>query len=230
MQNGASREAVEYMASRSKWPLILFALLYPTVLTWIYFIALARETAAVQQSAYTVGKLIQFGFPIVWVWLHNRSALGIPKPRLAGVLAGLVFGAGVAGGMLAAFHFWLKPAEFFSAATEPILAKVSGIGLMTPTAFIALGVFYSLGHSLLEEYYWRWFVFARLAEATRLTTAIIVSSLGFAAHHVLIIGAYFGWSSPTTWLFSLCVAIGGAAWASNDKHRPYARDSAPTTK
>ncbi|MEX2140202.1 MAG: type II CAAX endopeptidase family protein [Pirellulales bacterium] len=201
------------MTARTQWPLILIAISYPSLLTWFYFIALAGETAAVQQTAYTAGKLVQFGFPIVWAWFYRRSAFGLPKPRLAGVLEGLGFGALVAGGMLAAYHFWLKPAAFFSAATEPILAKVTGLGLLTPVAFIALGVFYSLGHSLLEEYYWRWFVFARLAEAMRLRTAIIVSSIGFAAHHVLVIGVYFGWTSLTTWLFSFCVAIGGAAWA-----------------
>ena len=29
----------------------------------------------------------------------------------------------------------------------------------------------------------------------------------------LILGTYFGWTSPATWLFSLAIAIGGAAWA-----------------
>ncbi len=192
---------------------IVFAITYPTVLTWVYFIALANESSAVQQTAYTVGKLIQFGFPLVWTWLYRRRSLGLPQPRLAGVVEGLAFGAVVAGGMLLAYHFWLKPADIFSAATEPLVAKLTGIGLLTPVAFVALGVFYSLLHSLLEEYYWRWFVFARLGETARLWVAVVVSSLGFAAHHVLVFGFYFGWASPITWLFSAAVAIGGAAWA-----------------
>jgi membrane protease YdiL (CAAX protease family) len=85
--------------------------------------------------------------------------------------------------------------------------------LGSPTVFIAVGVFYSLIHSLLEEYYWRWFVFGQLRELTRLVPAIVISSLGFMAHHVLVIGTYFGFFSPATWLFSLCVAIGGGVWA-----------------
>jgi uncharacterized protein len=194
-------------------PAVLFALIYPTLLTWVYFIALANESSAVQQTAYTVGKLIQFGFPLVWTWIYQRRSLGLPPLRLAGVLEGLLFGAVVAGGILLAYHFWLKPAAIFRAATEPMLAKLTGIGLVTPAAFIALGVFYSLLHSLLEEYYWRWFVFARLAETAQFWLSILLSSIGFAAHHVLIIGFYFGWTSPTTWLFSAAVAIGGAVWA-----------------
>jgi uncharacterized protein len=195
------------------WGAILFALAFPTVLTWVYFIALAEEPAGLQQAAYTGGKLIQFGFPLIWVWLYRRASLGWSRPRLAGVLEGLAFGGIVAGGMLLAYRLWLQPAGFFNAAVEPMLAKLSGIGLLTPAAFITLGIFYSLAHSLLEEYYWRWFVFARLADVSRLPTAILISSLGFMAHHVLVIGAYFGLASPTTWLFSSAVAIGGAAWA-----------------
>jgi membrane protease YdiL (CAAX protease family) len=213
MQNSQQSTNAGAPMARASWPAISFALVFPSALTWLYFIALSGEPAAVQQTAYTVGKLIQFGFPLLWAWLYRRESLGLPEPRLAGVLEGLVFGAAVGGGMLLAYHFWLKPAEFFSAASEPILAKLKGIGLMTPTAFIVLGVFYSLAHSLMEEYYWRWFVFARLTETTRLPTAIAVSSLGFMAHHVLVIGFYFGWTAPETWLFSFAVAIGGAAWA-----------------
>jgi membrane protease YdiL (CAAX protease family) len=33
------------------------------------------------------------------------------------------------------------------------------------------------------------------------------------AHHVLVLGKYFGFDSPATWLFSSCVAVGGAVWA-----------------
>jgi membrane protease YdiL (CAAX protease family) len=192
---------------------VVFAITYPTILTWVYFIALANETSEVQQTAYTVGKLIQFGFPIIWTWIYRRRLLGLAPPRLVGVLEGLAFGAVVAGGMLLAYHFWLQPSGLFIAATEPMVARLTSIGLLTPVAFIALGVFYSLLHSLLEEYYWRWFVFARLAETARVWVAIVVSSLGFAAHHVLVIGFYFGWASPTTWLFSAAVAVGGGVWA-----------------
>jgi membrane protease YdiL (CAAX protease family) len=65
----------------------------------------------------------------------------------------------------------------------------------------------------LEEYYWRWFVFGRLRLLVPKELAIPISSLGFAAHHVLVLALYFGWASPLTWLFALCVAIGGAIWA-----------------
>src|SRR5688572_24497142 len=134
---------------------ISFALVYPTLLTWLYFIALKHESAAVQQVTYTLGKLVQFGFPLVWTRFYRPEVISWPRPALAGVIEGLAFGAIVAGGILLAYHFWLAPIGFFEAATEPILEKLTALDLLTPSAFIVLGVFYSLVHSLLEEYYWR---------------------------------------------------------------------------
>jgi membrane protease YdiL (CAAX protease family) len=192
---------------------LAFALAYPTLLTWVYFVLLAGAPAANQRVAYGIGKAIQFAFPAAWAWLFSRESIGLPRPTRKGLLAGAVFGLAVGGGMIAVYHSWLKTAAFFTAALEPMVAKLEGFGLLSPTAFIVMGVFYAVAHSALEEYYWRWFVFGQLRQTCALHTAIAVSSLGFTAHHVLIIAWYFGWWSPATWLFSAAVAIGGAFWA-----------------
>jgi membrane protease YdiL (CAAX protease family) len=91
--------------------------------------------------------------------------------------------------------------------------KIAGFQLAEPWKFVALGVFYSLFHSLLEEYYWRWFVFGQLRRMTPVWVAVAVSSLGFMAHHVIVLAKYFGLASPVTWIFSLGIALGGAFWA-----------------
>jgi membrane protease YdiL (CAAX protease family) len=209
MQNRA-----ETSSSRlPSWRVVAIALVYPTLLTWLYFIALARAPTAVQQTAYTIGKVIQFGFPAVWTWRYRSSEFGRRKWSTAGVPAGVAFGALIGVAMVGGYYLGVKRAGLFAHAATVIIAKVQGLGLMTPAAFVAIGVFYALVHSLLEEYYWRWFVFARLTELTRLPAAIVISSAGFMAHHVLLLGVYFGWESPVTWLFSLAVGMGGAAWA-----------------
>ena len=43
--------------------------------------------------------------------------------------------------------------------------------------------------------------------------AILISSLGFMLHHVLLLGTFFGYDAAATWVFSLAIAIGGAFWA-----------------
>jgi len=100
-----------------------------------------------------------------------------------------------------------------TSAIVPIRDKVTGLGIDALWKYLALTVFYALVHSLLEEYYWRWFVFAELRKLIPLSPAVVVSSLGFAAHHVIVLGKYFGYASPLTWVFSLGVAIGGVIWS-----------------
>ena len=98
-------------------------------------------------------------------------------------------------------------------AEAEIRSKVAGMGIASSGAYAALGLFYALGHSGLEEYYWRWFVYRQLRAVTSFRTALIVSSLGFMAHHVLVLATFFGADSPATYLFSLAVAVGGGIWA-----------------
>ena len=195
------------------WLAVLFALAFPAGLTWVYFVVLADCTAGLQQAAYTVGKVIQFAFPLVWVLAVQRRRLRWQAPGRAGVGAGLAFGAAVLVAMLVVYHAWLGPAGTLQTAAGPVRQKLEGFGINTLPSYVALGVFYSLAHSLLEEYYWRWFVFGQLRRLAGAWPAIAVSSLAFAAHHVIVLGNYFGYFSAATVLFSLAVAGGGAFWA-----------------
>ncbi|MBN2475517.1 MAG: CPBP family intramembrane metalloprotease [Pirellulales bacterium] len=192
---------------------VLLALTFPTLVTWLYFVVLADHAAAVQQVAYGVGKTLQFAFPAVWVLAWQRRRLRPTWPRTRGLAESVGFGLFVLAAMLVLYHVWLEPAGYLAASREEIRRKVLGFGLDSPLKYIGLGVFYALGHSLLEEYYWRWFVFGQLRELLRLWPAILVSSFGFMAHHVIVLSTFFGWQSPATWLFSLAVAVGGIAWA-----------------
>jgi len=119
----------------------------------------------------------------------------------------------VAVATFALYQGWLKSSDLYSNAEGVIRQKIAGMELNEPWKFITLGVFYSLFHSLLEEYYWRWFVFGQLRGLVRFWPAVTISSLGFMAHHVIVVGAYFGMASLETWLISFSVAVGGAFWA-----------------
>jgi len=92
-------------------------------------------------------------------------------------------------------------------------AKLRSIGLSSPIALIAVAVFYSVLHSGFEEFYWRGFVFSGFRTRVSGSLAMVLSSLGFMSHHVMVLAKFFGWNSPKTYLFSLGVAVGGAIWA-----------------
>lgn len=199
--------------NRGEWGAMAFALVFPTVVTVVYFVLLANEPAVWQQTAYAVGKALQFGFPLVWVLVVCGRRIELRRPRFRELAEGAALGLAIAGAMLALNFVWLKTGALPVGAAEAIRAKVEGIGVSSPQRFVALALFYSLGHSLLEEYYWRWFVFRGLQSLTSLPIAIGVSALGFMAHHVVVLGLYFGWTSGWTVFFSASVAVGGVLWA-----------------
>jgi hypothetical protein len=206
--------ADERVSRRSDWGAVLFALVFPTLLTLVYFILLAGHPSAVQQGAFAGGKFIQFAFPAFWILWIQRAKFHWTSPSRTDLIWGGGLGLVLLAATLALYHLGLKPAGFFAGSVaEAIRQKVEGLGVKTALQYLTMSIFYVIVHSLLEEYYWRWFVFGQLSRACRLPTAIAVSSIAFAAHHVLVRGLYFGWLSPLTWLFTLAIIIGGAFWA-----------------
>ena len=199
---------------RADWGAILFALVYPTLLTVVYFILLARAPTTLQQGTYAVGKLIQFALPALWTFGLRREPVGSRLPRRNELIGGAILGLVLLAAGLALYHFAARPAGFFDgAAGDAIRQKIEGFGVSSLPRYVLLATFYSLIHSLLEEYYWRWFVFGRLRRLISLPCAIGVSSVGFMAHHVCIVSVFFGWWSPMSLLLSAAVAVGGAIWA-----------------
>ena len=201
------------IAKRRNLAALLFALVFPTLITVVYFIVLAKHPPALQQGAFGLGKLIQFAFPLVWVVWFQRSKIGWIRPRARDLAAGGGLGLVLLAAALALYFFVLKPAEVFDQAADAIREKVVGLGASSIPRYVALSIFYCVIHSLLEEYYWRWFVFVQLRRRSSLPISIVVSGLGFMAHHVFILAVYFGWDSPWTYLLSLAVAAGGFIWA-----------------
>jgi membrane protease YdiL (CAAX protease family) len=191
----------------------VFALVFPTIVTWVYFYRAAGADQGVQQAVMATLKVLQFAFPALWVCFVLRQRIEWRRPSANGVVSGLLFGLAVAVAGWLLFRSVLESSPMFVAAADQIRAKVAGFGLDSLAKFAALGAFYSLAHSLLEEYYWRWFVFGQLRRLVPLWPAIVVASLGFMAHHVLVLALYFGWWTWPTLLFSASVAVGGAFWA-----------------
>ena len=107
----------------------------------------------------------------------------------------------------------LRDTSAFAAAAPKIHAKINQFGIDAAWKYAVLGVFYSLIHSFLEEYYWRWFVFRQLHKLLPLWTAILISALAFMGHHVIVLSQFFSELPWLAWLLSAAVAIGGVFWA-----------------
>lgn len=193
--------------------LLIIGMVLPSVITYIFFVAVADQPSWLQQTVAAVGKMVQFALPLVWWFGVRRMRLGLPKPSTAGMTIGIAFGCVISAAIWIGYWQLIEPANWCPRLAGEVARKVTEIGCNTPLRFVLLGCFYVLIHSLLEEYYWRWFVFGGLRDYLPIPAAILISSAGFMAHHVIVLARFFGWQSPATWLFSLAVGIGGAFWA-----------------
>lgn len=196
---------------------LIFALVFPSVVTWFYFVQLGGGSSGRAnfgvQLAYAVGKIVQFGFPVLYVWLLYPDSIFLTSPAGEGIWLGLGFGALVAAGAFMLYFVWLRPSGLLDAAARVGLQKLQDMNVATPARFLLLAIFYSLAHSFLEEYYWRWFVFGWLKHYLPLVLAFAVASIGFMSHHVILLWTYF---PDRIFLvvvpLSLSVAVGGVFW------------------
>ncbi|HEV3258144.1 MAG TPA: CPBP family intramembrane glutamic endopeptidase [Gemmataceae bacterium] len=210
---------------RRDWYPLLFAMVFPTLMAWCYFVALARPAeghspaASVGRNptvvaAWVAGKAVQFAFPVVWLGVVERRRLRPASPSFTGVVFGLGFGGVVALGTLGLYYGLLRNSPLLAGTPARIHEKVVEFGLENQAVFVLFVAFLAAGHSLLEEYYWRWFVFGGLRKHLPPAAAIAVSSLAFMAYHVIDLAAFFPgkfWAMAVP--LSICVAVGGAVWA-----------------
>lgn len=213
---------------RDVWA-ILFAMVFPSIMAWTYFIALSRPASMAGvalpseigpqanpalQTAYGLGKVLQFTFPLVYLLLMDRASLRPSRPSLRGLGIGIAFGLIVGMVIILLYYLGLRDQLLKLGTVEQVRAKVEEFGAATRFHYFLLAAFLSLVHSLFEEFYYRWFIFGRLKMIISPTAAIFWSSLGFMAHHVIVLyvylpGAFFTLVVP----FSLAIAVGGAFWA-----------------
>ncbi len=193
----------------------------PSAVTVSYFVALDGFPTWMQQAAWVLGKLVQFGLPVAWVLLRARLASSRAQwfwPRGGGAWRrglglGVASGAIVFVGLLAVYYGVFRPAGILEEPAIAMREKLAGMALDSFGRYVAFAVFLSVAHSFLEEYYFRWFLFGQMRRLLPLPTALVLASLAFAAHHVFVLAVFFGWTSPLLWLGVAGVAVAGAFWA-----------------
>jgi CAAX protease family protein len=198
---------------RLPWTILVLALLLPTAGALVYFVV-ASPTDPLFRISYSASKVIQFALPVVALLALDRRRLAGVRISTRGLSAGLIVGLGITLAILSLYSLGLRNSPLLGGLRDQIHAKVSGFGLASPAGFVVIAVFLSAIHAYLEEYYWRWFVHAGLRERLSQPVAIAVSSLAFAAHHVVVLAVYFPdrfWTA--TLPFAVAVAVGGAIWA-----------------
>ena len=140
---------------------------------------------------------------VSWQWLEKRG-LGI----------GLAFGAAVLIAMLGLYAYWLKCTALSGrvrAAGHGESARPgtgSTVEVRRPGRVLCAVPLVARGILLAVVRVWP------VGEShCSLARRWSCPSLGFMAHHVVLLATFFGWDSPLAYLFSLAIAVGGAFWA-----------------
>ncbi len=198
------------------WALV-FALVFPTVMAWIEFAQMTPADPApnrVAQIAYGGGKLLQLALPLLCCAVFERRIPCPAAPHFRGLMLGLGFGLIVAAGMLGLYYGIIRETVLFQQAPELVHGKLKEFNLDSPAGFALFAGFIIVLHSLLEEYYWRWFVFGWLRRYVSVASAIALSSTSFMAFHVFALMTYLPEHFFTAVVpFALCTGAGGAVWA-----------------
>ncbi|ACC98339.1 Abortive infection protein [Elusimicrobium minutum Pei191] len=191
--------------SNKIWFCLIPAMLIPFAASVFYFNIL--DGKALAKHIYALSKLFIFIWPVLCVFFIIKTPVdfkALLRFKAKPVFLGLFWGAFI---FTAAFIF-LHFHPFASAAqngAEAVKSKALNFGVMEH--YFLYSVFISFFHSLLEEYYWRWFVFGRLLKVMGRVGAILLSASAFGLHHFIICNFYFslGWALFLT----LCVITGG---------------------
>ena len=217
-------------SNRLRWTVTVPALSLPLAVSFIYFVWMPGTTPG--KSAYTGIKFWMLLWPVIvglWIVRDNSSGLKsergnwlarlLPgKPQQEGqasrrstgssILSGALFGLGVAG---IAYLLLIIPAvgDALRESGPQIREQVTAFGIMK--FYFVFGIFISVIHSALEEFYWRGFVFGHLRRLMPLWSAHLLAAVAFAAHHVVVLHEFF--PSGIAWLLGGAVAIGGLVWS-----------------
>ena len=208
----------------SKYDLLVlwFAIIFPSVVTYVYFNLLADSAPLLQKSAYGIGKTLQFALPVVWVWLFFRHRLSFKRKVEDGanqastkpsIGLGIGFGLLVAVSMVVLYLVVLADSPSGERLIRLVKEKIESMDVASFGIYVTIGVFYTFIHSFMEEYYWRWFVYDLGKRFYSRVGANVISSIGFAAHHVILLGFFFGYDSPWAYVLSAAIAVGGVVWA-----------------
>jgi membrane protease YdiL (CAAX protease family) len=196
---------------------LVVAMTLPSLVTWLYFIVLVTDKDtqnSAQLAASAAGKVVQLLLPIVVIWFLEKRVPRPQRPRFDGIVLGAAFGLLISAAIFVLYYIWLADSPMLATTPQRVREKVTQLGLNSPLKYASLLVGYVVLHSLFEEYYFRWFIFGHLRKLLPFLPAVVISSLAFMAHHVILLYVIFpNYFFTAAVPFSLCVAVGGAFWA-----------------
>ncbi|MCK4872381.1 MAG: CPBP family intramembrane metalloprotease [Phycisphaerales bacterium] len=188
---------------------VIPAMVLPFLASFVYFIFLADSPIA--KVIYSLTKGFTLIWPIIAVVVIQKQRIPLrgvfDRRHWRAVPLGLLTGS-LIGGLLCVGYFFTPLGKHVLAHKDEIVDQMQKYNLVA--YYIPFAVFLAVIHSLIEEYFWRWFVFGQLSRVVPIAAAYVLGSLAFAAHHYVVLSVYFpAWSTA---MFGTGVGLGGLIW------------------
>ncbi|MBN1525094.1 MAG: CPBP family intramembrane metalloprotease [Spirochaetales bacterium] len=189
---------------QTKLPVLLIALFLPAVITTIYMLFLKD----------TVWGNILMIFQIVWLagWplLRGQPSQIITeikncKKKIQSIAAGIISGIILFGVLFAGYQFFKNDLLQYASRGygEADLAALRQL-------FFVYALFGCVFNTLIEELYWRRFVFGKLEQKTNTIVAAVVSAICFGIHHYIML--VFIFSLFYVLLIGTLIVVAGFIW------------------
>lgn len=178
--------------------------------TWLAMVAFPEAGWA--KAAFAAAKVTLMLVPLVWLLRVEGRRPRIPRWSNRGMLAahgtGILIFVIIALGYATVGRHWIDP--------DTMRNQVTANGLATPLLFLLGALYWCTINSMLEEYFWRWFIGERLRDVLPRNTAgdlasAVLSALLFTLHHIVAMAMLV--DARTTAAASAGVFIGGFVWS-----------------
>ncbi|MBI3823300.1 MAG: CPBP family intramembrane metalloprotease [Planctomycetes bacterium] len=174
------------------WAALAFTSIFPLLMAYIYFVVLQGTKDKSVLFAFGVGKVVQFAFPVVYAFWFERERLRFARPTWRGIPIALAFALMVGAGMYPLYFFLVQHIPSVADETPAKIYNVlQQMDRATPTGYLLMAFFVCVPHALMEEYYWRWFVYGTMRRHVPIAAAVVLASIGFMLHHIVILAVYF---------------------------------------
>ncbi|MBD2420793.1 CPBP family intramembrane metalloprotease [Anabaena cylindrica FACHB-243] len=186
----------------------LFALLISVPFTSIGAVmSLLIAPGIIGQTILVMCQLWLLFLPVAWLLWVERKPLKISKPTRYDWLIGLALGLLMFGIILATYWFFLR--DWIN--VNDVRNKLQKVGNINQLFFKLGGAYFILINALIEEYFWRWFVYSRCEELVSGRTAVFLAALFFTIHHTIGLAVFTDWRMVL--LGSLFVFVAGVVWS-----------------
>lgn len=187
------------------------AMTVPFCASLLYFVLLSESPAG--KMIYGGAKIFTIVWPVICLAILWQVGIGKMKSNWGPAAVHLrALPLGIATGLLIVAALWgllqTPLGDIVDASAPAIRKKATALGFLEN--YILFATFLSVLHSLIEEYFWRWFVFGHLRQKMPVVAAAILGSIAFASHHLIVVAQFFPFGFAV--FLSICVAIGGLLW------------------